>query len=169
MTYQELRALFAQVARHDGRLTVLHATDDPLAFPLASMKSGEGEGRSWSVAVRDHLHRTYVRVDRLAAFTQYEQTGFDPASPMIVPLMAVHETEPPTFEMAWPDVLHVLDEAARVYPKLSVSLIEATLDRSPRYGVGVKMRGRAGSLLLSRYASFELLREQAGHSYSEPA
>jgi len=162
VTYRELRILFARIARHDGRLTVLHATDDPLAYPLANMKNCDGERRSWSVAVRDHLRGTYVRVDHLAVFEQYERTSFDPATPTIVPLTAVRETGPRTFEMTWVEVLHVLDEIERVYPQLSVSLVEATLGRNPRYGMGVTASGRAGRILLSRYASFERLREQAG-------
>ncbi len=64
MTYRELRILFARIARHDGRLTVLHATDDPLVFPFA-IPSGDGEQRSWSVAVRDHL-RWLVRNEHAA-------------------------------------------------------------------------------------------------------
>ncbi len=147
MTYHEMLDFFAEVARHDGGLTVWIASNEPdlderggdLSWEWATNRGGAE--RPWEVELRDNarppfpdaggIHAIYHIVDLaqlallghglpIARLWSLMPQGFDPG-----------------FQLTWSDARHVLDRVAERRPRLFVGAIQGTMEPDPRYRVAV--------------------------------
>ena len=141
MTYQQMRVLFACLARYDGRLSVLAArSQEPWT--------------QWGVCLCDHVRQTWRCVGRLEPLKVRGRLLGSRERPL-AELRALPEPHGAT--MMWLDVLRALDVLERDAPGWFLAALTATrpAQGTPRYQL--VMRDETGRILreVDSYAAFE--------------
>jgi hypothetical protein len=96
MTYRQMRALFACLARYDGRLSVLAArSQDPWT--------------QWGVCLCDHVRQTWRCIGWREPFTEQGRVLGARDRPLAELRALPALPEPHGAMMLWPDVLRALD------------------------------------------------------------
>jgi hypothetical protein len=142
MTYRQMRALFACLARYDGRLGVLAArSQEPWT--------------QWGVCLCDHVRQTWRCVGRLEPFTEGRVRGSRER-----PLAALRALpEPHGATMTWLDVLRALDVLERGGSGWFLAAITATrpAQGAPCYRLVIRNDDGHISHEVDSYAAFERL------------
>ena len=145
MTYQQMRRLFAGLARYDGRLSVLVARD-------------HGPVGLWTVALRDHVRHTWLRMRRIEQLAP-EAQGTAPLVAWEHPLTELALAEPEGAAMTWLQVLWALGALEHSARSWSVVAIEASrpAHAEPRYRLALRRTSAASQYRVDSYAAFERL------------
>jgi hypothetical protein len=150
MTYQQMRVLFACLARYDGRLSVLAArSQEPWT--------------QWGVCLCDHVRQTWRCVGRLEPLRVRGRLLGSRERPLSE-LQALLEPDGATMTwpdheatMRWPEVLRAFDVLERDAPGWFLAALTATrpAQGTPRYQLVV--RDDAGRILreANSYEAFE--------------
>ena len=141
MTYQQMRALFACLARYDGRLGVLAArSQEPWT--------------QWGVCLCDHVRQTWRCIGWLEPFTAQGRVPGSRERPL-AELRALPEPHGAT--MTWLDVLRALDVLERGGSGWLLAAITAMwpAQGAPRYRLVVPNDGGRICHEVDSYAAFE--------------
>jgi hypothetical protein len=134
LTYEELRSLFREIARYDGRLSLLSATQTTPLDPGDPRQHSEGT-LFFTATIRDHVYQDVFPAYDLQDLARHED------------LLALRKKEPaapppptdataPGATLTWREVLEVLT-AVETRPGWTLRLIRATFEVDPRYRVAV--------------------------------
>ena len=140
MTYRQMRALFACLARYDGRLSVLAArSQEPWT--------------QWGVCLCDHVRQTWRCVGRLEPLKVRGRLLGSRERPL-AELRALPEPRGAT--MTWLDVLRALDVLERGGSGWFLAAITATrpAQGTPCYQLGVRNDGGRIRREVDSYAAF---------------
>ena len=141
MTYQQMRVLFACLARYDGRVSVLAArSQEPWT--------------QWGVCLCDHLRQTWRCVGRLEPLKVHGRLLGARECPL-AELRALPEPHGAT--MRWPEVLRALDVLERGAPGWFLAALTATRPAQGTPCYQVVVRDDAGRIVreADSYAVFE--------------
>ena len=130
MTYRQLRRLFADLARYDGRLSVLTACND---VPVGL----------WTVVLRDHVRHSWLGIRRIEELAPDEH-GSGPLVPWERPLTQVEAlAHPENAAMTWLEVLWALGTFTHSARGWSLVAIEASRPAraEPRYRLVLQRAG----------------------------
>lgn len=146
MTYSQMRALFAALARFDGRLSVLAARS-------------QAPWTDWGVCLCDHVRRTWLCAGRVAEFAAFAHgrsaAVWAPGERPLAELATLPALHGP--RMTWAEVLRVLDVLERGASRWSLAGIMATLPTqgAPRYRLALWSANGDIQRAVDSYAAFE--------------
>ncbi len=156
LTYAELRSLLREIARYDGRLSLLSATQTPPLDPDDPRQQGEGT-HFYTATVRDHVYQDVFPADDLRDLAKHDQLlalrGKEPAAPP-----PPTDATAPGATLTWREVLEVLT-AAETRPGWTLRQIRATFETDPRYRVAVYSPTGTVHELLTTHDLLEVLGE----------